>query len=176
MTQTSREYAEALFALALESNRVQETSEALGTVQSAMQENPGYRAMLCSPAIPKEARLASIGEAFGASVPDILLAVLRMLCARGHMDCFDRMVDEYGKLYLNQQGILVAKVTSAVELTADEKERIRISMEKKTGHRIELKCSVDPSLLGGVCVETDGVVIDGSLKAKLQQIKEVMGT
>ncbi|MDO5436183.1 MAG: ATP synthase F1 subunit delta [Clostridia bacterium] len=176
MTQTSREYAEALFALALESDRVQETSDALRTVQEAMHANPDYMAMLCSPAIPKEARLTSISETFGDSVPDILLAVLRMLCARGNMNCLDRMAEEYGKLYLEQQGILVAKVASAVALNAEEKDRIRTALEKKTGQRIELNCSVDPSLLGGVRVETDGVVIDGSLKAKLQQIKEVMGT
>ena len=49
-------------------------------------------------------------------------------------------------------------------------------MENRIGHRVTLQCSVDPALIGGVRVEVDGKVIDGSIRNKLEQIKEVMNS
>ena len=65
-------------------------------------------------------------------------------------------------------------MTSAVELTEAEKAALTEKLGKKLGRTIHLECSVDPSLLGGLVVNVDGKVIDGSLKHKLQEIKEVM--
>ena len=64
MTTTSREYAEALFELAVQAGLTKETSEGLETVISALMQTPEYRALLASPAIGKEQRLAALNEAF----------------------------------------------------------------------------------------------------------------
>lgn len=174
MTQTSKEYAEALFELALGDGRVAEVSEALKLVETSLAETPGYREMLASPAIGKDERLASLDAVFGDQVPKIVLALLRMMVSRGHISSLDGMFRAYEELAREQRGETVARVTSAVALTEDEASRLKEKLEKKTGRKVTLSLSVDPSLLGGIRVETDGRVIDGTVRNKLNQIKEVM--
>ena len=65
-------------------------------------------------------------------------------------------------------------MTSAVALTEGEKTTLIEKLSRKFGRTIHLECAVDPSLLGGLVVNVDGKVIDGSLKHRLQEIKEVM--
>ena len=68
----------------------------------------------------------------------------------------------------------MATVTAAAGLTDEEKERLRRALERRSGHSVQLECRVDASLLGGVVVEMDGRVLDGSLRHRLHEIKEVM--
>ena len=65
-------------------------------------------------------------------------------------------------------------MTSAVPLKDEEAEALRIGLEKKFSRKVTLRCAVDPGLIGGMRVEIDGRVIDGSIRNKLDKIKEVM--
>lgn len=174
MTTTSREYAEALFELAAQAGVTEETSEGLETVVSALLQTPEYRALLASPAIGKEERLAALDEAFRGKIPDVLLAILRMMVSRGHVSALNGMARDYDELARGYRGESIAVVTSAVPLKEAETVALRAKLEKKLGRKIILRCAVNPALIGGVRVEVDGRVIDGSIRNKLDEIKEVM--
>ena len=174
MTTMSREYAEALFELAAEEKQIGETTEGLALVKAAMKAEPAWQAMLASPAIGKEIRLAALDEAFRGRIPEILLGVLRMMVSRGHVSAMEAMSREFEALAREYRGEAVAFVTSAVALTDAEQEKLRTGLEKKFRRQVTLQCSVDPALIGGIRVEIEGSVIDGSIKNKLDQIKEVM--
>ena len=102
------------------------------------------------------------------------MSFLLLLCEKGRITDLKLCVDDYERLYNEKCKILVARVTSSVELTEGEKEKIRIMLQKKRGVMVELICKVDKSILGGVIIETEDTVIDGSLKTKLRNVKEVM--
>ena len=174
MTQTSKEYAEALFELALQDACTERVTDALAVVEQVFAETPGYRALLGSPAVAREKRLALLDDAFRGKVPDIVLALLRMMVSRGHVNDVNGMITAYNDLAREHRGESIAYVTSAVALTGAEADALRDRLEKTFSRKVTLQCRRDPSLLGGVRVEIDGRVIDGSLKNKLQQIKEVM--
>ena len=174
MTTTSKEYAEALFELALQQNLTKETADGLETVESALLQQPEYRNLLASPAIGKEERLQAVDDAFRGKVPDILLVLLRMMVSRGHMTAFDGMVRYYEDLSREYRGESVANVTSAVPLKESEAVALRQLLEKRFSRNITLNCTIDPKLIGGVRVEVDGRVIDGSIRTKLEQMREVM--
>ncbi len=174
MTTTSKEYAEALFELAVQGGVTKETSEGLETVVSALMQTPDYRALLASPAIAKEERLAALDAAFRGKIPDILLAILRMMVSRGHVSAVNGMARDYDELARGYRGESMAVVTSAVPLKESEAVALRAGLEKKLGRRITLRCAEDPNLIGGIRVEVDGRVIDGSIRNKLDEIKEVM--
>ena len=171
MAQISNEYAEALFALALETGSVKEYSEALYIVLNLMKENPEYIDFLSSPDIPKQERVGAIESAFGGKIPETVVSFLCLLC-RIHTlkDC----ISDYKKLSDAADGVSTAEVISAVELTEDEKTALKSKLEGLCGHRVELDCSVDKSLIGGVKVTVDGKVIDGSVKQKLHELKGAM--
>ena len=66
----------------------------------------------------------------------------------------------------------VAEVRSAVPLTADQVERLRDALNRATNKEVEIKVVVDPSVLGGVVARVGDVVIDGSVRHRLEQMKE----
>ena len=174
MTTTSREYAEALFELAVQGNVTEETSEGLETVISALMQTPEYRALLASPAIGKEERLNALDSAFRGKIPDILLAILRMMISRGQVSALNGMARDYEELARGYRGETVAVVTSAVPLKEAEAVALRAKLEKKLARKVTLQFRVNPELIGGIRVEADGRVIDGSIRKKLDEIKEVM--
>ena len=176
MTTTSREYAEALFELAVQANVTQETSEGVETVISALMQMPEYRALMASPAISKEERLTALDTAFRGKIPDILLAILRMMVSRGHVSALNGMARDYEELARGYRGESMAVVTSAVPLKEAETVALREKLEKKLARKITLQCQVNPDLIGGIRVEVDGRVIDGSIRNKLDEIKEVMNS
>lgn len=174
MAQISNEYAEALFALAAETDERADVAASLELVSRTMKENPEYIDFLASPDIPVSERIAAIDAAFGGSVPEHVVSFLCLLCERGRIRTLGDCIADYKKLSDAAAGMSEAKVVSAVELSTDEKTALRKKLEKLCGHTVELKCSVDPSLLGGVTVTVDGKVIDGSVKRKLHELKGAM--
>ena len=176
MNTTSREYAEALFELAVQSNQIRETSDGVVTVESALLQMPEYRALLASPAIGKKERLAALDQVFRGKIPDILLGILGMMVSRGHVSALKEMVRDYEELARDYRGESVAVVTSAIPLTEAQTVAIRQKLEKKLARTVIIHCQEDPELIGGIRVEVDGRVIDGSIRNKLEEIKEVMNS
>ena len=174
MTTTSKEYAEALFELAAGEHVLEETSDGLVTVISALQQTPEYRSLLASAAIGKAERLKALDDAFAGKVPNVLMGVLRMMISRGHVSALDHMVREYEELSRQYRGESTARVLSAVPLKESEAVALRAELEKRFARKLTLRCETDPSLIGGIRVEVEGRVIDGSIRNKLEQIKEVM--
>lgn len=174
MAQISNEYAEALFALALEAGQVREYSEALDIVLNLMNENPEYLDFLASPDIPRQERVDAVENVFGGSIPETVVSFLCLLCDRGRIHTLKDCISDYKKLSDAADGVSTAEVISAVELAENEKAALKSKLEALCGHKIELDCSVDESLIGGVKVTVDGKVIDGSVKQKLHELKGAM--
>ena len=147
---------------------------ATGPCRQTLIAHRGHVAVSKTVAQPPENTLAALDEAFRGRIPEILLGVLRMMVARGHVAALNRMAEDYNELSRQYRGESVAIVTSAVPLKEAEMVRLRDKLVKKLGRRVTLSCHVDPSLIGGVRVEVDGRVIDGSIRNKLDEIKEVM--
>ena len=174
MTNTSREYAEALCALGAEEGKTAEYESAVTLMEEALGENPGFLDLLASPAVSRKERMDILRQAFQGKIPLPMLTLLRLMIYRGHARELPRMAESFHDLIRESRGESIARVFSAVELTEEEKSRLREKLEKRFGRHFTLECEVDSSLLGGVRVETEGRVLDGTLKARLQEIKEVM--
>ena len=121
MTTTSREYAEALFELAVQAGLTEETSEGLETVISAVMQTPEFGQLLASPAISREERMDTLSAAFQDKIPLSMLVLLRMMVFRGHARNLPRMIESYRELARERRGESEAKVFSAVELTETER-------------------------------------------------------
>lgn len=173
MTDTSKAYADALFSLAMDTHSEDATLEALHTVQDALKAMPEAMDLLASPSIPKEERLAVLDKAFG-ELPEYVMSFLKVLCSHGQIRRLPECVKAFEELHDSARKLSTAYVSSAVALTEREKTELKEKLEKRLGRTIRLECAIDPSLLGGLLVQVDGRVIDGSLKHRLHEIKEVM--
>ena len=102
------------------------------------------------------------------------MSFVGVLVQNGHIRELNDCVEAYVQLHDEHARLSTAYVTSAVELTKAEKAELTEKLSRKFDRNIHLECAVDPSLLGGLVVQIDGKVIDGSLKHRLHEIKEVM--
>ena len=174
MAQISKEYAEALFALACEESKENEFMAALEKIGKVFEETPEYTEFLASPSIPLQERLNAIAASLGETLPEYVLSWLQLLCEKGRIGYFSKCVEEYRALLNAQKSVVTAKVISAVPLTEGELKALKQKLEKISGSTVLPVCSIDDSLLGGVVVEINGKVIDGSLRHRLHRVKEVM--
>ena len=175
MTEISKEYASALFSLAGEKHCEDAWSESLRRVSALFAQYPEYPALLASPDVPVEEREQLITRALGGAEPEEIVSFLRLLMRRGRIRLLPACQAEYEKLLHIKEKISTAKLTSAAPLTEEERSRVIRQLEKLSGHSVLLTCEVDPALLGGAVVEMDGRVMDGSVRGRLREMKEVIG-
>ena len=174
MMQMSKEYAEALFMLACEENKKQEYADSLAVVTDILENNTEYIDFLSSPAIPVGERVEAIDSAFSGELPEHIVSFLKLLCERSRIRMFEECTAEYNKLLKVSQQISTAKVTSAVEITEEEEKNLIQKLEKMFGHAVKLEKAIDPSIIGGMIIESDGKVVDASLRRRLSDVKEVI--
>lgn len=176
MNDAVKEYGTALFSLALEENAKEEYFNALKNVKSLFDENEGYLDMLASPALSVGARLSALDEAFEKILPEHVLSFLKLLCEKGRIAEFNSAANEFFELYNVSERIVDAKITSAASLSDDEKSRLIEKLEKTHSCKINPEYITDPTLIGGITVKLDGKILDGSIRHKLREVKEVMNS
>lgn len=174
MKEIAKQYAEALFAIACEEANEDAVMAALDQVFATFNQHPEYMELLSSPGVPLTERTGLLDAGFGGSVPETVLSTLGLMCEKGRLRLFPFLVEEYRRLLSVHHAIVTAKVTCAVPLTKKEQTTLIRQLQKKRGGRVQLVCEVDPSIMGGLIVEMEGVVMDGSLRRRLQLVKEVM--
>ena len=107
-------------------------------------------------------------------MPEHIVSFISLLCERGRIHEFSECVKEYKELCDASKRISTAIVTSSVELTEAEKEKLVKKLEKMSGRTVIADCRIDKSLIGGLIIEMDGTVLDGSVRSRLKEVKEVI--
>ena len=175
MTQIYEEYAAALFTLAAEENVKREIADSVKILKSVIGEYPMYADLLAAPNIPFDERCRVIDEAFGGRLHEYAVSFVKLLCERGHIRELDECLDEYLKLYEASDGACTAEVVSAVPLTETQRGELTEKLQKMLSRPVELNCKVDESILGGMIVSVDGMVMDGSLRRRLADAHDIIG-
>lgn len=173
MKQTAKEYAEALFELALEEGLVDEFADALSIVKTVVKENPLCTDLLVCPAIPMSERLNVIDEAFG-SLPEQVVSFLMLICQNRHAAGLLTVVEEFNLLVAASRNRTTANIVSAAPIGDEQKKRLLAKLEARFNTKIDPVFSIDPSLIGGIRIELEGQTLDGSLKTRLHDIKDVI--
>lgn len=166
----ARRYAEAAFGLAVRDDTVEAWRSELDTAAGIVGEERIGRA-LANPSIPLETRLATAEKTFGKLVGKKTLNLIGLLLRRGRIEELPRLAAEFRRLDDERQGITHATATSASPLTKDEVSALTKRLEQYTGGRIELDLEVDPSLLGGLVVRVGDRQIDGSVRSRLERLR-----
>lgn len=174
MTELAKEYGAALFLLAKEEDSVDACVRSMTVIDTALADNPSYATLLSSPNIPKKERTALLDEAFAAHVDRTVLSFVKLLCEKGHIRLFADCKEAFDALVTEDRRTVIAKVTSAVELTDNEKATLIERLQAMDGRTVTAVYHTDASLLGGVVVELDDRVLDGSLKRQIHRLKEVI--
>lgn len=172
MTSTGSLYGKSLYDLAVCENLSEPIMEEMEMVRSLFAENPDYIRLLLEPSIPRKERLGLLDQAFGDAVHPYLLSFLKILTERGILREFSACEKCYRELYNEAHGITEATVTSVVELDPERKERLRKRLEESSGKKVILNVRTDPGVLGGMRVEMEGKLYDGTVKGRLSDLRK----
>ncbi len=96
---------------------------------------------------------------------------LTLLLRKRRINLLPEIIDELHRLKMQREGLAIAKVTSPLPLQEEERKRLLEILERKWGKRVILQEQVDPSILGGLIVEIEGDMLDGSLRGFLQNLQ-----
>ena len=174
MMQTEREYAVALFSLTAEENLTEDYLQHMKTIRTILAENQEYIEFLASPAIPLGERIASVEEAFGESFPEYAVSFLKVLTENGKIRSVFGCIDEFQTLAMTVSNRTTATVYSAVELSENQQTAICEKLRKVTGKTTDAVFIIDESLIGGLKIEVEGKTFDGSIRHRLQEVKDVI--
>ena len=174
MTQAANTYAQALYGLARDEGLGATVLEELSALKKIFAETPQYSKLLSAPDVPKQERCGILDEAFRGKVHPYVLNFLKILTEKGYIRQFPQCCDAYRGFYNEDNGILVVKVLSAVKLTDQQVEKLTAKLEATTGKRIDLHCSVDPEVLGGLRLCYDGKQVDGTVQSRLDAIGKLL--
>lgn len=171
MTYSFKNYAEALFELAEEENKLGVIYDELMLINGIIIQNAAYAKIFSSPAVSAEEKTKLISEAF-FNADETLLKFLKLLAKNGLVFALSSIFKSYEELYFEKCGITVAEAKTAVPMTEEEKKHLIKNLEKKTGKSVRLLNSVDPDIIGGVVLSLDGKMLDASIKTKLNRFKK----
>jgi F-type H+-transporting ATPase subunit delta len=169
-TSSARRYADAAFELAVRDEAVPQWLEQLERAAQLSRDERLER-LLDNPAIPVTQRLAVLDQALGRGTLPPVRNLLGLLLRRGRIKSLPGVAGEFRGLYLRQEGITPATVTTALPLEAEELRAIGERLERQTGGRVELSTEVDAGILGGLIVRLGDRLIDGSVRGRLERLR-----
>ena len=171
-SEVGKKYAAALFKLA---NREKIAGTVLEDYQSIMKifkENLPIKNLLETPQILDKDKKKLLKDLFEGKIPEVLLSFLTLLVDKKRIQYVFNIFPEFEKLVKENQGIVMAEVTTAIPLDDALSQSFKKKLETKTKKKIEMVEKVDTGIIGGVTVILGDKVIDHSIKYQLAQLRE----
>jgi F-type H+-transporting ATPase subunit delta len=165
-------YANALLEVSRAEGHLSDIQDELFRFARTFEASDDLRTTLGDAALPAERRVAVVDDLMGAKALQTSTALVGLLVAAGRSHELPDIIDRFVELAAAEQRRAVAEVRTATELTADQTERLREALNRATGKDVEVKVVVDPSVLGGVVSRVGDLVIDGSVRRRLEQLRE----
>jgi F-type H+-transporting ATPase subunit delta len=166
----ARRYAEAAFEVATRDDAIEAWRAELDAA-AAIAADERVTRMLGNPAVPLETRFEMAEATFGKVVGRPVLNLIGLMLRRGRIHELPRIAAEFRRLDNARQGITLATAISAAPLSKDEIRAVTERLEQLTGGRVELEVQEDPSLLGGLVVRVGDRMIDGSVRGRLERLR-----
>jgi F-type H+-transporting ATPase subunit delta len=168
--QIARVYADALFGVAKDRGKLDAIREQLGQVADAIAGNHDLQIFFFSPYFSSAEKRDGIARAVSGAEPE-LINFLELLAEKHRMPAIFRIRRRFDELWAVENKRLEVRLTSAVELDPAIVERVGAEIERQTGHRIDLESNVDEDILGGLVLRVGNMVLDASVRNKLEKLR-----
>ena len=167
----SKTYGDALFELALETNKLDSMLEEVKAVAQALLEDKDLTRLMNHPKIVKEEKIKLIEDIFKGRVDDELVGLMCMLVEKGHYNEMDGVFVYFVDQVKEYKNIGTAYVTAAMELTEAQQSAIEKRLLDTTKYvEFEMHYEVDAALIGGMVIRIGDRVVDSSVKSKLYDL------
>jgi F-type H+-transporting ATPase subunit delta len=167
----ARVYADSLFEVARDHDKLDPVREQLGQFADAVAESRDLQVFLFSPYFSSAEKRDGIGRAVSNAEPE-LLNFLELLAEKHRMPAIFRIRHRFDELWAEERRQLEVRLTSAVELDPEVVKRVGSEIERQTDQRIELETDVDEGILGGLVLQVGNMVLDASVRSKLERLRK----
>ena len=171
MEEIAQVYARALFEVATEHDSLDEIRDQLGAFADAMHSNRDLAVFFFSPYFSVPEKKQGLERALSDANPEFE-NFLEALIERHRMPAIFRIRTEYDALWDEARRLLPVKVTSAVKLDERTVKEIGDRIGSQVDRQIELSSDVDPDILGGIVLRVGNLILDASIKNRLEQLRQ----
>lgn len=167
----SKTYGEALFETAMDNRKAEEMLKEIRMVNALLEENPNFDKLMKHPGVPKLEKVQLVETVFQGNVSDELSGFLKIVVEKERykdlQDIFHYYIDRMKEI----DGVGVAYVTTAMELTQPQKESVQAKILDTTSYKtLEMHYQTDSSLIGGMVIRINDRVVDSSVRTKLNDL------
>jgi F-type H+-transporting ATPase subunit delta len=170
MEEVAQVYARALFEVAKEHDRLDEIRDELDQFVAALNDHRQMAVFFFSPYFSTEEKKTALERAIEGGNP-LFINFLEALIERHRMPVVFRIGAEFEQLYDAEKKLLPVQITSAVALDEKTVQSIGDRISERTGQKVELSSSVDPNLIGGIVLRVGNVILDASIRNRLNQLR-----
>jgi len=167
-------YATALFQVAQGEKDLSRVEDELFTVANRVQGNDALRDALTDKSLPVDLRQGIVEDLLGGRASPTATNLVSMIVGAGRAKDLPAIIEKFLEKSAGSRSETLAEVTSAVPLEADQEQRLAEALSRRFKRRVSLKVTVDPSIQGGLIVRTGDTVIDGSVRSRLEQLKNTL--
>ena len=171
MEEIAQVWARALFEVAKEHDQLDEVRDQLGAFTDALNENRDLMVFFFSPYFSTEEKKDGLRRAV-TDIEPVLMNFLEALIERHRMPVIFRIKARYEVLWEDERDLLPVEITSAVELDKSIVGSIGERIGEQTKRTVELSSHVDPDILGGIVLRVGNVILDASIRNRLEQLRK----
>lgn len=170
-THVAKRYAHALFNVALKKGTVDIISSEIYQLKSFYDKDRRFIGFLAAPQVLTEHKIDMVKTLFTTRLSPSLVSFLLLLIEKNRVDHLGEIAREFEKMVEDHKGLIKARVTTAVHIEEDYKNRLRERLEAITGKSVEVLHRIDKKILGGIIVQLNYNIIDNSVKHQLDSLK-----
>ncbi|HLM08527.1 MAG TPA: ATP synthase F1 subunit delta [Thermoleophilaceae bacterium] len=164
-------YSRALFEVAKEHGVLDRVHDELGEFADALASDRNLQVFLFSPYFSSEEKKGGVRRIV-SDADERFTNFLELLAERHRMPALIRIRRSFDSMWANENRLLPVTVTSAVELDESLVNELGGEIEKQTGRRVELSSKVDPDVLGGLRLQVGNMVLDATVRNRLEQLRK----
>jgi len=168
-------YAHALLELAENKNKLDTVADDLRGFRDLVEQSAELGRFLRSPLVSRDQQTKTLRAILEKAGADQITVNFAMVAARnGRIFALPAMAEAYLNELARRRGEVTAKVTTARELTANQRHQLEEALRQGAGGKVNIEASVDPALIGGMIVRVGSRMIDNSLRSKLNRLHHAM--
>jgi len=166
---TARPYAKAIFALARQNDSLAATADGL-TIGAQVVADPTVHSLLGSPHVTAAQLSELVNGIAGSKLDEHGRNFVTLLAQNRRLGFLPEIAALFEQMKIEVENAVEVEVVAAAKLTPDQEIRYAAALQKKLGRQVRLHTRIDDSLLGGAVLKAGDLVIDGSLKGRLERL------
>lgn len=165
-------YAEGLFRVVQAEGDIDRVEDELFRFGKTLETNNDLRQALGDQSLDRAQRVRILEELLADKFSAHTLGLLTFVVAQDRARQLPQILEQLSELAAEAKSSVVAEVRSAVPLSDEQRKHLAAALEKNLGKKVEIKVLVDPSVIGGIHTKIGDTVIDGSIRRRLEQLRE----